>query len=591
MSYDNRTIAYAFFGDISDIKVGEKIPCKACGRSITKPRSGYSSIVSHVDAHHLEVKESTAMKYKKQVVKNKGPIDAFVPFRSVTKFTLKLFSWVEWVVMGDLPLSWCENKWARKYTNISGDGRSDGLSRKTLSKYIDLLFKELKKRMSKELPKTFGIIFDGWSCDREHYLANFAIWSNQSGGVVTRLLSCGVQDLPEDGQDASTFGFGANDLGDYMQDFLTCYGHSYASIEFLAGDNCSVNQALARKLSNFTQLIIPLVGCASHKLNLATQMLYEGVDAPYYSIVRKVNLLSIELRTLKNSYKLNHKTALAPVKRNDTRWGSVHSMLRRYLQLHDILPTCAFERSVLLMIPTAAEKEEIEELLEKLKNIEEVSKFLQHEDTTKVNLAQVRAAFDTLISDYPIMKHHLAAGADIIYDKNFDSAVVKVQRGNESALTTAEKATIARYKLDTATAITIEAADVEKVSYMDKVRANGMLKRAKTTTYKCMNHISATSNVVERLFSRAKHIMTDERRCMDPSTLEAILFLKYNRDMWDIHVLDSLVSGDVVDIPAFNVFNDNNHNLNADESDEYNSLHTSSVTTPIHNVEEEENEN
>ena len=76
---------------------------------------------------------------------------------------------------------------------------------------------------------------------------------------------------------------------------------------------------------------------------------------------------------------------------------------------------------------------------------------------------------------------------------------------------------------------------------MDKIRASGSAKIAKKSHYACLNYVSATSNVVERLFSRAKLVMTDQRRSMDPSTLEAILMLRYNHDIWDVYLLDSLV--------------------------------------------------
>ena len=158
-----------------------------------------------------------------------------------------------------------------------------------------------------------------------------------------------------------------------------------------------------------------------------------------------------------------------------------------------------------------------------------------------MSLDLVRAAFDTLIADYPIMKHHLSSNADIVHDKAFDSAVVKVQRGNEVSLTPAEKNAIARFKVDVAAVN--DVVEEEEESYMDKVRANGMAKKAKKTSYRCLNHVSATSNIVERQFSHAKHVMTDERRCMDPSTLEALLLLRFNRDMWDIYVIDALVLG------------------------------------------------
>jgi len=57
---------------------------------------------------------------------------------------------------------------------------------------------------------------------------------------------------------------------------------------------------------------------------------------------------------------------------------------------------------------------------------------------------------------------------------------------------------------------------------------------------KAMSHISPTSNIVERLFSNAKLIMTDQRRCMDPTTLETILMLKLNKDLWDARDIEML---------------------------------------------------
>ena len=57
--------------------------------------------------------------------------------------------------------------------------------------------------------------------------------------------------------------------------------------------------------------------------------------------------------------------------------------------------------------------------------------------------------------------------------------------------------------------------------------------------YRSLSHISPTSVVVERLFSRAKLIMTPHRRHMDPSTLEMLLLLRYNKDTWDPFTLDA----------------------------------------------------
>jgi len=50
-----------------------------------------------------------------------------------------------------------------------------------------------------------------------------------------------------------------------------------------------------------------------------------------------------------------------------------------------------------------------------------------------------------------------------------------------------------------------------------------------TSAYRSTKHVLPTSNLVERLFSRAKRVMTDSRKCMHPKRLEEVLFLQYNR--------------------------------------------------------------
>ena len=49
--------------------------------------------------------------------------------------------------------------------------------------------------------------------------------------------------------------------------------------------------------------------------------------------------------------------------------------------------------------------------------------------------------------------------------------------------------------------------------------------------FKSTLHVSPTSNIVERTFSRAGIIMRPHRRLMDPSTIEMLLMLRLNKDM------------------------------------------------------------
>ena len=74
-----------------------------------------------------------------------------------------------------------------------------------------------------------------------------------------------------------SFGFAADDIGDFVYDVLTEYGYDFTAIEFLTGDNAYVNGKLADLISQWLwnqkklRRIVPLVGCAAHRLNLAVQ--------------------------------------------------------------------------------------------------------------------------------------------------------------------------------------------------------------------------------------------------------------------------------------------------------------------------------
>lgn len=105
--------------------------------------------------------------------------------------------------------------------------------------------------------------------------------------------------------------------------FLSFFGKSVSGCLFLVGDNCAVNKRLADLLG------VPLVGCTSHRLNLAVRDFLE----PSEDDLEAVQQLMRKLRTLKQAAKLRTKTPLRAVLRQDTRWSSTFSMLKRVLSL------------------------------------------------------------------------------------------------------------------------------------------------------------------------------------------------------------------------------------------------------------------
>ena len=76
-----------------------------------------------------------------------------------------------------------------------------------------------------------------------------------------------------------------------------------------------MNKRLCNLISRKIKRQVPLIGCASHRLNLACQEFY----ADKMDLIEKVDFLMKDLKTLKNSAKLRKYTQEKPERRNATR--------------------------------------------------------------------------------------------------------------------------------------------------------------------------------------------------------------------------------------------------------------------------------
>ena len=70
-----------------------------------------------------------------------------------------------------------------------------------------------------------------------------------------------------------------------------------------------------------------------------------------------------------------------------------------------------------------------------------------------------------------------------------------------------------------------------------------------TSAYRDTRHVHPTTNALERLFSRCKLNMTALRKKMDPDSLDMLMFLKANKELWPDakavqRLLDSLTPDD-----------------------------------------------
>ena len=132
----------------------------------------------------------------------------------------------------------------------------------------------------------------------------------------------------------------------------------------------------------------------------------------------------------------------------------------------------------------------------------------------------------------------------------FERAVVKVQRGNESALNRDEKIALLPFRKDTNA-----AREETKTDNNDEVNEyeasyneiNDLKKRKIESKYISLDNIEPTSNCAERLFSRAKLYSSDRRKRTTPYHFELLLMLWYNQAYWDEATVEAAIN--MVDPP------------------------------------------
>jgi hypothetical protein len=65
--------------------------------------------------------------------------------------------------------------------------------------------------------------------------------------------------------------------------------------------------------------------------------------------------------------------------------------------------------------------------------------------------------------------------------------------------------------------------------------------RAKVSKYRSTAHVTPVSSICGQTNSISKYIMNDCRKQMDPSSLEMLMILKLNPDLWDKKTVNAVI--------------------------------------------------
>ena len=139
------------------------------------------------------------------------------------------------------------------------------------------------------------------------------------------------------------------------------------------------------------------------------------------------------------------------------------------------------------------------------------------------------------------MDHYLSSDGEIVHSPDFENAIVKLIDDEVDDLDITQRVLLDPFRRTNNPSAGVAISPIKPDTPYALLR---LKKKRKVTNNEFIDvcFIPPTSNIVERLFSAARLVLTDYRKSMSPYTFECLMFLKINRKLWDASLVSKIVA-------------------------------------------------
>ena len=370
------------------------------------------------------------------------------------------------------------------------------------------------------------------------------------------LDKCGEEDVEDDDEEKAeeAANFTSETHAAHIRDiFKRFYNMDLDEKDWITNqtaDNVSSNKKLARLLK------IAHVSCESHLLNNEVKLWLKEtagtINGPGY-VCDKVHETMIAVKNSnKNASCLRKETNLKATIGNKTRWTGQSSMMKKWEKIENPVKEASNHDDSDIVLPPSTKR--FKNACKKTKycfdDIHAVTVALQERG---LNLHDCRKLQDDLLNvidddndDETSHWYEATFGGTYIPsdskkrpDQDFLDAVCKYQGRQTDKLNKKEKRAVARWAVKKKAGNEAVNKEGTLAARMSKKKGSVKDKDKKRKAESCANddeifdHVMGTAAEVERMWSVARYVLTTQRARMSPIMFETILYLKFNRELWD----------------------------------------------------------